>query len=404
MADTLFSSAEAKAQLDSGVVAKLSKAAEASSLLTVTAQGTVMGVQWRRVAEAAELSAAEMGALRDWIEEIHSKEAADRFSSSLPSVAVTVKSELPAAALAPAAPTKFVFPASESAAPAPTSEFERLMAASAPAVEDPFGLRSGSLPLPSPMSETEREDVLAHGFDSGKIASLTWLIHTARPCPPNSADFKYGVDPSAVRKLYGGLQSSVGTLLWELVKSDSSSMKDFQNHFYRAVQAAVDADIRARISTHWTEMMQYFDSVEMVRAYYKKFLTIRSGRGLPKIIDEHIVMLVMCSELERTRGGASSSAAAEMQAMASSMEKQTRAFESFKETVTELKAKVGELKSQVNDLKTGHASLKEKVASIKGGRGGDARVCGFCGAPGHTEAYCHKKQADEAAKKPTAEA
>ena len=109
MADTLFSSAEAKAQLDSGVVAKLVKAAEASSLLTVTAQGTVMGVQWRRVAEAAELGAAEMGALRDWIEEIHSQEAADRFSSSLPSVAVTVKEELPAAALAPAASSKLVY-------------------------------------------------------------------------------------------------------------------------------------------------------------------------------------------------------------------------------------------------------------------------------------------------------
>ena len=117
MGDTLFSSAEAKAQLDSGVVAKLSKAAEASSLLTVTAQGSVMGIQWRRVAEAAELGAAEMGVLRDWIEEIHSQEAADRFSSALPSVAVTAKVELPAAALAPAAPTKLVFPAPDSAAP-----------------------------------------------------------------------------------------------------------------------------------------------------------------------------------------------------------------------------------------------------------------------------------------------
>ena len=38
------------------------------------------------------------------------------------------------------------------------------------------------------------------------------------------------------------------------------------------------------------------------------------------------------------------------------MEKQTRAIESFKETVADLKAKVGELKSQVNDLKTGHAN------------------------------------------------
>ena len=401
MADALFSSAEAKAQLASGVVAKLVKAAEASSLLTVTAQGTVVGVQWRRVAEAADLGAAEMGALRDWIEEIHSKEAADRFSSSLPPVSVTVKEELPAAALAPAASSKLVYSTSAAAAAPPAGEFERLMAGGSSASADPFGLRSSSLPLPSPMSDTEREDVAAHGFDSGKIASLTWLIHTARPCPPNSVDFKYGVDPSAVRKLYGGLQSSVGTLLWELVKSDISTMKDFQNHFYRAVQAAVDADIRARISNHWTEMMQYFDSVEMVRSYYKKFLTIRSGRGLPKIIDEHIVMLVMCSELERSRGGTSSSATAEMQTMVSTMEKQTRSIESFKETVTDLKLKVGELKSQVNDLKTGHAALKEKVGKA-GGR--DSRVCGFCGAPGHTEAYCHKKLADEAAKKASAEA
>ena len=112
----------------------------------------------------------------------------------------------------------------------------------------------------------------------------------------------------------------------------------------------------------------------------------------------------MCSELERTRGGASSSAAAEMQTMASSMEKQTRAIETFKETVTELKAKVGELKSQMNDLKTGHAALKEKVATINKGGRGDSRVCGYCGAPGHTEAYCHKKQSDEAAKKAAAEA
>ena len=147
--------------------------------------------------------------------------------------------------------------------------------------------------------------------------------------------------------------------------------------------------------------MQYFDSVEMVRAYYKKFLTIRSGRGLPKIIDEHIVMLVMCSELERSRGGTSSSTTAEMQTMVSTMEKQTRSIESFKETVADLKLKVGELKSTVNDLKTGHAALKEKVGKV-GGR--DSRVCGYCGSPGHTEAYCHKKQADEAAKKASAEA
>ena len=140
MADALFSSAEAKAQLDSGVVAKLSKAAEASSLLTVTAKGSVAGVQWRRVAEAAELSAVEMGVLRDWIEEAHSEEAAARLFSNLPPVAVTVKEELPAAALAPAASSKLVYSTSAAAATPPAGEFERLMASSAPASADPFGL------------------------------------------------------------------------------------------------------------------------------------------------------------------------------------------------------------------------------------------------------------------------
>ena len=108
MADSLFSSDASKAQLDSGVVAKLVKAAEASSLLSVTAKGSVAGVQWRRVAEAADLGPAEMGALRDWIEEEIGDKAAERFSNSLPDVAVTVKEELPAAALAPAASSKLV--------------------------------------------------------------------------------------------------------------------------------------------------------------------------------------------------------------------------------------------------------------------------------------------------------
>ena len=152
-------------------------------------------------------------------------------------------------------------------------------------------------------------------------------------------------------------------------------------------------------------MMQYFDSVEMVRAYYKKFLTIRSGRGLPKIIDEHIVMLVMCSELERSRGGATPPASSsELQAVMSNMEKQTRAVETLKETVSELRLKVGEFKSQVDDLKTSQAALKEKVAAAGKAGGRDSRVCGYCGATGHTEQYCHKKQQDEATKKAAAEA
>ena len=68
-------------------------------------------------------------------------------------------------------------------------------------------------------------------------------------------------------------------------------MKEFQDHFHRAVQAASgDALIQQRLSSHWMELSQYFDSVDTVRAYYKKFLTIRSGHGLPKMVDEHTLV------------------------------------------------------------------------------------------------------------------
>ena len=72
------------------------------------------------------------------------------------------------------------------------------------------------------VTATEREDVRAHGFPSCEIAILTWYMHTARAPPVSSSEFRYGVDPSSVRKLYSGLQSSVGTLLWELVNASEA--------------------------------------------------------------------------------------------------------------------------------------------------------------------------------------
>ena len=402
MADSLFASAEAKALLDSGVVAKLSAAAEDKApLFKITSTGPLAGVQWRRLAQAANLNDDEMDSLRDWVEETIGDGAATRFAAPLPDVAVTVKKEKAALELRPSAAGGRVQSKEIERAPAEAA-FEQYFGGAPAAGEAAYGQAHNVATAPSAMSEQEREDVLAHGFsDSSKISDLTWVVHTARPPPLHCAEFKYGVDPSSVRKLYSGLQSSVGTLLWELVKSNTSTMKDFQNHFYRAVQAALDPDVRARISNHWTEMTQYFDSVELVRAYYKKYLTIRSGRGLPKLIDEHIVMLVMCSELEQAREGASGSSSGEqMQAMVALVEKQTRVIESVKESMAELKLKVGELKSQVNDLKTGHQSLKVKVEAGKA----KGRVCTYCGQEGHTEPFCHKKTQDKAAEKASADA
>jgi len=104
MADSLFASAEAKALLDSGVVAKLSAAAEDKApLFKITSTGPLAGVQWRRLAQAANLNDDEMDSLRDWVEETIGDGAATRFAAPLPDVAVTVKKEKAALELRPSA-------------------------------------------------------------------------------------------------------------------------------------------------------------------------------------------------------------------------------------------------------------------------------------------------------------
>lgn len=396
----LFVSDSSKSQLDSGVAAKLRSAAESMGPMVLpTSTSSVVGLQWRRLAREADLQELELETLRDWIEDVHGIEPADRFSLPLSAVAVTVKT-VPVKA----APDVVASPPRPPAAEAGSAErtFAQMMSGVPAQTPDWAAWNANSVPLPLAMvSETEREDVQAHGFEAGMIAILTWFLHTARPPPPEKSldQLQYGVDPSSVRKLYAGMQSSVGTLLWELVKSCSSTMKDFQNHFYRAVQAASGYPaIKQRISSHWIEMTQYFDTVEMVRAYYRKFLTIRSGRGLPKLIDEHILMLVMCTELENAREGSSgASGSAEMQMLISSVEKQSRAAEATKELITELKTKVGEVKGELNNLKADYKTLKEKVSTLKAG-GKDTRICGYCNQPGHTEHFCHTRIKDEATK------
>ena len=164
-------------------------------------------------------------------------------------------------------------------------------------------------------------------------------------------------------------------------------MKDFQDHFHRGVQAAsADSEIQQRLSAHWMHISQYFDTVEMLKAYYKKFLTLRVGRGLPKLVDENIVTLVICAEFARMQGGGSSGGELSKEAT-QAVEKAVKAAESFKETASELKTKVGELKSEVNNLKTELKELKSKIGSGKN--------CDYCGKPGHTAKFCHARINDE---------
>ena len=244
----------------------------------------------------------------------------------------------------------------------------------------------------------------AHGMPAGAIAILTFLLHTARRPPPGHEAVKYGVDPSTVTKLYRSMKDGVGSLLWDLVSSSTSTLKDFQGHFHRAVQAAEgDPLIQQRLSSHWMEMSQYFDSVEMLRSYYRKYLTLRSGRGLPKLVDEHIVMLVMCSEFERVRGCNSASNSGQLEA-AAVMDRAMKVAETCKEAVSDLRSKVGDIKQDLNNLKTKVDNLKAESGKPPKGGSKDDRECTYCGKKGHTAEFCHTKIGDDAVKKAQAAA
>ena len=374
-------------QLASGVADKLRDAAAANGDVVVpTSKGALAGAQFRLLAQMANLSEMEGVALVGWLEEAYGEAIAERFLMPLPNVALTapVSTAAPPATLAPFAPPTMAPSAMPSAS---RSSIAALLASGPPGPTPASPVTSTFLPY-------QREDEAAHGFDSGRIAILTFLMHTARAPPPGHESVKYGVDPSAMTKLYKGLQSSVGSLLWDLVTRESSTMKDFQDHFHRAVQAAEgDSAIQQRLSAHWMELSQYFDSVEMMRTYYRKYLTVKSGRGLPKLIDEHIVMLVMCSELERARGCGSSGAAAQEASANAAAERAAKAAENVKELAMDLKLKFGELKSEVNNMRTEVKNLKEKVAKSPSA---SEKECTYCGKKNHTAAFCHKKIADEA--------
>ena len=158
-------------------------------------------------------------------------------------------------------------------------------------------------------------------------------------------------------KLYREYRGS-GTILWDMIKDEKTTLRDMQGHFHRAIQSAEGSPkIVQRLADHWMEMQQHFDSVELMRSYYSRFLIMRAGRGLPKLVDEHIVMLVMVDELGRVRRGAGGAGAAESAAV---MEKAMSSIESFKSTVTDLKSKVSDLKQEVNNLKNEVSNIKKE--------------------------------------------
>ena len=136
-------------------------------------------------------------------------------------------------------------------------------------------------------------------------------------------------------------------------------------------------------------MVQYFDSASLMRAYYRKFLTLRRGRGLPELVDRHILLLVMCAEFSGKVGGGSEASDETMKSVLGVVDKVQKQFEATKDLVNELKKQLGEVKSELNNIKEQVRSLKKK----------SSMECEYCGQPGHTIEFCRKKKADDLAKK-----
>ena len=387
----------AVAQLAAGVADKLRDAvAKYGDLLTPTSTDgrAVLGQEFRMLANHASLQAVEMGVLNNWLELAYSAEVAARFQLDVPTFNVA---NVPLQLVPPPVAMPQLLGPGIPATPAGAATFNQMS-------QGMFGAPPQQQPLVAPMaslttatsarSPHQAADEAAHGMEAGEIALLTWLLHTARQPPPGHDSVKYGVDPPTVTKLYREYRGS-GTILWDMIKDEKTTLRDMQGHFHRAIQSAEGSPrIVQRLADHWMEMQQHFDSVELMRSYYSRFLIMRAGRGLPKLVDEHIVMLVMVDELGRVRRGAGGTGAAESAAV---MEKAMSSVESLKSTVTELKSKVSDLKQEVNNMKNEVSNLKKEKPPKEKVDLKD-RECNYCGTRGHTEAFCHKRIGDEAVK------
>ena len=387
----------AVAQLAAGVADKLRDAvAKYGDLLTPTSTDgrAVLGQEFRMLADHASLQAVEMGVLNNWLELAYSAEVAARFQLDVPTFNVA---NVPLQLVPPPVAMPQLLGPGIPATPAGAATFNQMS-------QGMFGAPPQQQPLVAPMaslttatsarSPHQAADEAAHGMEAGEIALLTWLLHTARQPPPGHDSVKYGVDPPTVTKLYREYRGS-GTILWDMIKDEKTTLRDMQGHFHRAIQSAEGSPrIVQRLADHWMEMQQHFDSVELMRSYYSRFLIMRAGRGLPKLVDEHIVMLVMVDELGRVRRGAGGAGAAESAAV---LEKAMSSVESLKSTVTELKSKVSDLKQEVNNMKNEVSNLKKEKPPKEKVDLKD-RECNYCGTRGHTEAFCHKRIGDEAVK------
>jgi len=377
--------------LASGIADKLKLAStEAGDFAPSSRSNFTLATETRLLAEEAALSRIEMGRLAAWLHDAYTPEASQLFTVGIAeglaysqpvNVHGTMGGGRPAARGGPphGGRSSGGSPSAGGNGPSrPGDSPPRL-----PQSADEGRHYDGTFTTEVDSAQAEK-DCEAHQLSGAQIIRLTWLLHTARKPPPEHDELVYGVDPANMPKLYKSYKSASGSMLWDLANSDKTSMAQLRDHMHRAQQSAkmLDPRFATRISDHWGEMQQYFgDSVSMIRAYYRKYLQLYAGRGLPVLVDKDILVLILCSAFQ------SGSTGEDDKKLEDLVEKQSKSVEALKDQVSELKSALGSFKE---DLK----QVKEQVKELKTPK----KFCNWCkqkGFPavGHTEGECTKKKA-----------
>ena len=174
----LFVSDESKSQLDAGVAIKLRAAGTArlSQVPLPTATEGITGVKWKRLARDAELTAAEMGYLHDWLEANYGEVVAERFTRPLPVISndVNVTSGPQVSGDEVTSSMSKLKIASMVGAGSAESAFQKLYQEGKLGDNSPFEDQEEANPsAETVMSATERADVLAHGFSLCRLTPIS---------------------------------------------------------------------------------------------------------------------------------------------------------------------------------------------------------------------------------------
>ena len=352
-------------QLAEGLVLKLDAAlTELGTLACPVGGHPSQGVKWRMLAVKAQLAPIEWQSLLLWIEEVYGEAVVTRAQQDFTASSLSPAPAPEGASIHPILPPGAATHSSEAAAMTAAMGGMRIDHGA-----DMTGTMTGAAAFATSNLDS---DMRSMGLNEGEIAILTFTLYLGRLPQSGHAEVKYGVDPSTT-KMYSKYTS--GSLLMRLVDGKATTMAQFNSHFLDASNALRSGGMHKAshlVSAAWMEVQTHASDVELVKAYWKKFFQEYSGRGLPKVIDEQVLLAALAQKVCSSEGDRNDGA----------MESLRKEFENLRSVVQGMKDSVTNLKTEVTEIKKG------------------VRKCDFCGEYGHTKKMCHKNPNSENYKKP----